>query len=202
MSDLRRAGGVMYILDHETQTGVRGGTAVPYLSSFRMRVELEYEWADDPEVPCQEDQTPTGVRCTVTSDKSRFAPRMKCPIVFSYEYGIDRSYDLLWAGTKAGIVTQKPGGWIIVGENGKLGKYQGVAAWRRAWFERFDARWDRVRTWFERRLDTYYAGVWRGFCERGGIDPDEFLGRFKSDITRAYVADQESAAAVPEEMVD
>jgi hypothetical protein len=168
MRDLKIAGGILVVVDHEKPTGVGYGSATEFFSTTRIRAELLYE---EPE------QGPsTGFMSVLSTDKSRFTARAtQAPFHFSYETGIHRRSDIWWSALMIGLITQNSSWYTVhgVGKDGHI-KFQGADAWEAIYEEHIAPNPE----WFEAGLEAYYRNKWYSWCKFGGIDPDALLEKF------------------------
>lgn len=189
LGSLKRSSGVLIVVDHQKPTGGAGqGSATEFFSTTRLSMNLISE--------IQRDGQDVGFTSEVTAVKSRYAAKMKAPLTFYYDSGIDRCSDVLWTAQHFGILIDGGSGMYdmptLPGKGKK--KFRGISNWPEFYKDNVEGR----MPWWEGQLDNAYELRWRAWCATGNLNPEHVLAQF-SDAEARRAAALEN---MPEEDLD
>lgn len=183
LQHLNAVGGIFAVIDHQKETGNAGaGTSTGFFATTQLRFFLVEEYKSKDRY-----ETPIGFHAEVSADKSRYAPRVTAPFVFSYETGTDYAADLFWAGQHMEFI-QQAGAWYRLPEHfpGKTKTFQGKEGWKDFYYSEVAEQKD----WISRQVDAYYFRRWYAWCAVGRIDPITHLKMFGNDTYERVIARQ------------
>lgn len=181
MGPVRRANGTIIAIDHLKPTGVSGGSATGFFSSWRVQMELIHE------ISLATGADPVGFQTEISTVKSRWAPRMSFPLTYFYDdeqvppdrVGVNKVDDVFFALQAAGYITGGGGGFykFEVSPGPDTG-WRGRDNWAAFYRENVEPFPGIV----EKCLNTYHAHRWVSRLVRHGKDPVKRLAKYPRDV--------------------